>query len=63
MNELNVSISLDLCELQDLKSCIESKLDFQRKLDYSAPLIDKTTALLDKVQAAIDAWWKQLEEV
>lgn len=62
MDNLNVSISMDLSELLDLKHCIESTLDIKRKLNYSAPLIDQTTALLDKVQAAIDQWWKQLEE-
>lgn len=61
MDDLNVTISLDICELQDLKSCIESKLEFQRKLNYSAWSIDRTTALLDKVQASIDQWRKNLD--
>jgi hypothetical protein len=61
MNELNVSISLDLCELQDLRSCVESKLEFQRKLDFSEAILNNTTALLDKINAAIDQWWKNLE--
>ena len=61
MNDLNVSISLDISELQDLKSCIESELEFQRKLNYTDWSINRTTALLNKVQAAIDQWWKNLD--
>lgn len=61
MDDLNVTISLDLCELQDLRSCVESKLEFQRKLNYSDVSLNKMTALLDKIQDAIDQWWKNLE--
>ena len=61
MSELNVSMSLDLCELLDLKGCVESHIEFMRKLNYSSALIDKEVALCNKVQAAIDEWWRKAD--
>jgi len=61
MNDLKVSISLDLCELLGLKGCVESRIEFMRKLNYSSALIDKEVALCDKVQTAIDEWWRKAD--